>query len=93
MTCVALLPTSLLYTHIVKRAIQEVLYKEKITFYEDLPYASKIEQRQIQNQVNEMPLHMNPLYVDITLLIDQKKADIAIYESQLEEELINSVVQ
>lgn len=79
---------------IVKNAIlsNAKIAKKRVFFYEDLPYAANLSQDEMNEFENNLALQFNNFHFDITSIAKEKRQDIAIYKSQLEDGLIEKVL-
>ncbi|AKB33655.1 hypothetical protein MSSIH_2965 [Methanosarcina siciliae HI350] len=54
-----------------------------VSFYEDVPYASLLTLRQIENKAFEISHHLKPDKIDITPEFDEKLENLRIYKTQI----------
>lgn len=55
----------------------------KIMFYEDIPYVSKLTFRQIKEDVKKINSNLTPIKLDITYNFDQKIENLHLYATQI----------
>ena len=55
----------------------------KLSFYEDVPYVSKLKLKQIEDYVDDMDDNLSPTKINITSVFDEKIENLHLYGTQI----------